>query len=290
METWYTIIKLINMEVIYFLCFCVSESAVTDLILPPWSAKLMMNFFCSVFPVNMHPIQNCSEALARSGPDDSCTLACFQIGSVWPKPDTVCQNPIGSGPVLHNIIWAVCTVEECNWVWKWETGSRPVAFCKKLGLMILAHQLASEQDAFAQYLTRSSRLDPDPDQFCTIWFWPSLEKWNWIGIWMWEVRSSIYDPAWFWLHAGCNGHNWPWPKYFWIRSGLFIGFRNPQTEISVSIFRCSPHPVSSAVPGDTATPWAVQTERPMTRQPHLSHHPSLLCENWTMTLLPETER
>ena len=28
------------------------------------------------------------EALARSGPDDSCTLACLQTGSVWAKPDT----------------------------------------------------------------------------------------------------------------------------------------------------------------------------------------------------------
>lgn len=38
MEIWYTIIKLtklINMEAIYSLCLCVSEPAVTDLILPP---------------------------------------------------------------------------------------------------------------------------------------------------------------------------------------------------------------------------------------------------------------
>ena len=37
------------------------------------------------FPVNMpDPAQIGWEALARSGPDDSCTLACFQTGSVWP--------------------------------------------------------------------------------------------------------------------------------------------------------------------------------------------------------------
>ena len=28
------------------------------------------------------------EALARSGPDDSCALACFRTRSVWPKPDS----------------------------------------------------------------------------------------------------------------------------------------------------------------------------------------------------------
>ena len=36
---------------------------------------------------NPHPSISL-EALARSGPDDSCTLACFQTGSVWAKPDT----------------------------------------------------------------------------------------------------------------------------------------------------------------------------------------------------------
>ena len=39
-----------------------------------------------------HLVQIGWEAEARSGPDDSCTLACFQTGSVWPKPDTISQN------------------------------------------------------------------------------------------------------------------------------------------------------------------------------------------------------
>ena len=39
---------------------------------------------------------------ARTVPGDSCTLACFQTRSVWPKPDQVIQ--IRSGPVLHNVI------------------------------------------------------------------------------------------------------------------------------------------------------------------------------------------
>ena len=35
------------------------------------------------------------EALAKCGPNDSRTPACFRTGSVWPKPDTVSQNEIG---------------------------------------------------------------------------------------------------------------------------------------------------------------------------------------------------
>ena len=36
-----------------------------------------------------HPVRIRWEALARSGPDDSCTPACFRTGSVWPKPDNL---------------------------------------------------------------------------------------------------------------------------------------------------------------------------------------------------------
>ena len=39
-----------------------------------------------------HPVRIGWEALARSGPDDYCTMACFRTGSVWPKPDTISQN------------------------------------------------------------------------------------------------------------------------------------------------------------------------------------------------------
>ena len=41
---------------------------------------------------NSHLIWIGSEALARSGPDDSCTPASVRTGSVWPKPDAVSQN------------------------------------------------------------------------------------------------------------------------------------------------------------------------------------------------------
>ena len=41
---------------------------------------------------DLHLVRIGWKALARSGPDDSCTLACFRAGSVWPKPDTISQN------------------------------------------------------------------------------------------------------------------------------------------------------------------------------------------------------
>ena len=44
---------------------------------------------------------------SEAGPNDSCTPACFRSRSVWPKPDTVRQNQIGSGLVLHSVIQAV---------------------------------------------------------------------------------------------------------------------------------------------------------------------------------------
>ena len=51
-----------------------------------------------------HPVRIGWEALARIGPDDSCTLASFRTGSVWPKPDTIRQNLIGPGLLLHILI------------------------------------------------------------------------------------------------------------------------------------------------------------------------------------------
>ena len=60
-------------------------------------------------PVNMPDlIQISSKVLARSGSDDSCTLACFWTGSIWPALDTVSQNQTGSRPVLHSMIRAIC--------------------------------------------------------------------------------------------------------------------------------------------------------------------------------------
>ena len=53
---------------------------------------------------NSHPVRIGFKALARSGPDDCCTPACFRTGSVWPKPDQAIQ--VGSGSVLHSMLQA----------------------------------------------------------------------------------------------------------------------------------------------------------------------------------------
>ena len=71
-------------------------------------------------------------------------------------------------------IWSGMSVEECNWVWKWETGSRPVTPCQKPGPMIPAHQLASRPYAFGQTLTRPTISDLG--QFCTVWSMPSWKN------------------------------------------------------------------------------------------------------------------
>ena len=42
--------------------------------------------------------------------------------------------------------------------------------------------------------------------------------------WRREVGSGMHDLGQFWLHAGCNGCNWPWPKCFRIGSGMFTGY------------------------------------------------------------------
>ena len=52
-------------------------------------------------------------------------LACFQTGSVWPKPDTVSQNQTDSSLVLHNVIQTICGRKQLNLkvgTW-WQAGS-----------------------------------------------------------------------------------------------------------------------------------------------------------------------
>ena len=113
---------------------------------------------------NSHPIRIGSEVFARSGPDDSCTLACFRAGSVWPKPDTVRQNQIRSRLVLHSMIQAICGRTQPGLkVGNWQQAS---CILPELGPLILAHQLACGLDVFGQNMTRPSRLDLG--QFYTI--------------------------------------------------------------------------------------------------------------------------
>ena len=110
--------------------------------------------------------------LARSEPDNSCTLACFWTGSIWPKPDTISQNYTGSKLVLHNIIWNVCgRMEPSLKVGNWQQ-----AGC------ILPETRPDDSCTPACFQTRCiwpSRSDPS--QFCTIWSMPSLEKQSWNG-------------------------------------------------------------------------------------------------------------
>ena len=110
-------------------------------------------------------------------------------------PDLFGPNQTQSARTKSDLAW-FCTVwpvprpfvEECNQVWKWETGSGLVAFCQNPGPMVLAHRLASRPDAFGQNLTRPSRSDPG--RFCTVWPIPSLETTELKR--MREVGSGIY--------------------------------------------------------------------------------------------------
>ena len=80
--------------------------------------------------------------LAGTEPDDSCTPACFRIGSIWPQPDMAIQNQIGSGPV------AFCQ-------------NRASSVLRETGPMILAHRLASRPDPFGHDRTWPSRVKSD---------------------------------------------------------------------------------------------------------------------------------
>ena len=47
-----------------------------------------------------HPVRISLEALAKTGPSDSCTLACFRMGSIWTKPETVSQDQMSTLGVM----------------------------------------------------------------------------------------------------------------------------------------------------------------------------------------------
>ena len=54
-----------------------------------------------------YPIHIQSRLAGKHWPETG-TPACFRTGYVWPKPDTVSQNQIGSGLVFLNMIRAIC--------------------------------------------------------------------------------------------------------------------------------------------------------------------------------------
>ena len=110
-------------------------------------------------------------------------------------------NPIQAG--FHNVIWAVCGRTQVNM--KGGTGGRPVASCQNLGLKNLAHRLASGPDALGQTLTRPPRPRSRPVLHSLIHaFFGKMEPNQ-----MQEVRSGVYSPVRFWLHASPNCDNWP---------------------------------------------------------------------------------
>ena len=131
-------------------------------------------------------------------------LICIWIRSVWPKPDTVSQNQIRSGPVLHSMIRDVSGRMQpsgklvTGWLW-----STPAWFQTKC-------------------------VQPKPDQAIHTRYGLVLHDmmWAFFGTEL-DVTGSqiwhIYDPSRFWSHTGRNGHNWRQPKCFWIRSGRITG-------------------------------------------------------------------
>ena len=152
---------------------------------------------------NLHPIRISLEALARSGPDDSCTPACFWTRSVRPKPDTVSQHQTGASLVLHSMIQAVCgrmqpSLKAGNWSRACcilpETGANGFCTpaCFRTGCIWpkpdQAIQIRSELGLHSMVQAFSGKTEPN---------------------WMREVGSGIYNSAIFWLHAGHNGHNCP---------------------------------------------------------------------------------
>ena len=77
-------------------------------------------------PANMpDPIRAGSEVLARGRLDDSCTPACFQTRSIWPQNLTVLQTQIGSGLVLHGMIWENAAESETGKLTAGQLCSRP---------------------------------------------------------------------------------------------------------------------------------------------------------------------
>ena len=114
-----------------------------------------------------------------------------------------------------------CTV--CTWVWRWETetGCGPVAFSRKLAksflhIGLLLGQLHSPGNwpnhscTLACFWARCFLSEPDhaiqiiPGPVFLSTIRPSLEEQTESDV---GSRSHRYNPAWFWLHTGHNGHN-----------------------------------------------------------------------------------
>ena len=133
------------------------------------------------------------EALAKSGPDESCTFGLLtdriRLAKTWHSQPELNRTRAGFAQYYPGHLWKNGTESESG---KLVRG--PVAFCQKPGPMC--------------FQTRC--VWPNPDQAIQIGSGSVLH--NIIHAFfgktelnhMPEVRSGR-----FWLHAGRNGHNWP---------------------------------------------------------------------------------
>ena len=114
---------------------------------------LFVRLFFKACPVNMlDAIHVQSRSAMKSWSEAGPLILAPQLAS---GPDMSGQNLTGSArtkadPGWFCTIWSKLSVEECIWVWKWETGSRPVAFCQKWAQWVLHMGLLPDQIGLAK--------------------------------------------------------------------------------------------------------------------------------------------
>ena len=141
------------------------------------------------------PIQIQSRLAWKHCPEAGLMILTHQLAS---RPDPFGQNLTQSPRDNLNLgwfctIWSGTSVEECNQVWKRETGSRPVVFCQNQ----------------AWWFLQTSLL---PDQMHLAKPWPGRPDWICFGL-------SQYDLGLLWKHkAESDVESWIWHKW----SGLVL--------------------------------------------------------------------
>ena len=149
-----------------------------------------------------HPVRIGWEAF-RSGPDDSCTMACFRTESVLAKTRH-------NQPELNRIRAGFAQYYPGR---LWKNGTEFESGKLVAGLLRPVRNRASDSCTPACFQTRC--VWPNPDQTIQIGSGSVLRM---IHAFFWkmepemrtrEVGSGICDPVRVWLQAGRNGHNWP---------------------------------------------------------------------------------
>ena len=166
--------------------------------------------FCGRCPVNMpDPIRIRSGSAGKHWPEvGQMTLAQWLASGRDPFGQNLTQSARTKlDPGSFCTILFGMSVEERNRVWKWETGSGPLASCQK--------QETGPNDSCTPACFQTRCVWPNPGQATQIGSGSVLQNMNHAFFEktelkrMREVRSGIYYPARFWLHAGRNGHIWP---------------------------------------------------------------------------------